>query len=456
MVIQFFKLLNESVIFYCLFPSILLIGLFLTWKLRFLQIRGLKKSLSFLLNIPSKNVQKNSYEGTVSRLASIASVLAGNFGTGTISGVAVSLVMGGPGSLVWMWVASFFCAIVQYAGSFLAVKHRRALSFGGFVGGPMVYLQKQGKTGLSFIFCIFTLASAFTTGNILQVNAIALAFPSFPFSKIILGLSLILPVSLVIVKGAKKIANFSVKVVPFISIFYLIACCFVLFINYEAIWPSCKLVFSSAFKIRSTFGGICGFSLAQVISTGISRAIMATDGGTGFVSILQSNSKSSNPVIDGIVTLLPPFIVMIVCSLTGLTLLASSAYKENLFSTSMILYAFTSSLGNKIGFILIFSSILLFAYTTILAWFACAESIIFFFTEKKFFNLLLKFFFLLTLPLGAVINSNFIWLLSDFAYIGMILINLIVIIGGIKEVMRSAYLDLSGLTESYSPSVSKK
>lgn len=449
MIIQFLKFLNESIIFYFLFPSILLTGLFLTWKLKFLQVRGLKKSLFFLVNSPFKENKKDSSEGTVSRLASIASVLAGNFGTGTISGVAVSLVMGGPGALVWMWIASFFCAIVQYAGSFLAIKHRKHLLSGGFVGGPMVYLQKQGKTILAIIFCIFTLASAFTTGNILQVNAIALAFPIFPYLKIILGLSLVLPVSLVIVKGAKKIANFSVKMVPLISIFYLVACCIVLFINHEAIWPSCKLILHSAFKIKSTIVGVCSFSLAQVISTGMSRAIMATDGGTGFVSILQANSKSSNPVIDGIVTLLPPFIVMAVCSLTGLTLLVSNAYKEDLFSTSMILYAFTSSLGNKVGFILIFLSILLFAYTTILAWFSCAESIVFFFTEKKFFNSLLKFFFLLTLPFGAIINSNFVWLLADFAYVGMILINLVVIIRGLKEVvLHSAYLDLSGLTES--------
>lgn len=445
--VQFLKFLNERLVIYCLFPSILLIGLFLTWKLRFLQIRGLKKSLSFLLNTSSKDSLKNSNEGTVSRLASISSVLAGNFGTGTLSGVAVSLTMGGPGALVWMWIASFFCAIVQYAGSFLAVKHRKVLSVGGFIGGPMVCLQKQGKTFLSTIFCLFTLASAFTTGNILQVNAIALACPDFPYSKIILGLALIVPVALVVVRGTKKIANFSVKMIPFISIFYLLACCIVLIINSEAIGPSCQLIINSAFKFKSTVGGICGFSLAQIISTGISRAIMATDGGTGFVSILQSNSKSSNPVIDGIVTLLPPFLVMFVCSLTGLTLLVSNAYQESLFSTGMILYAFTSSLGNKIGFILIFLSILLFAYTTILAWFSCAESIVFFFSEKKVFNLLLKIFFLLTLPFGAVISPGFVWLSADFAYVGMILINLIAIVSSLKEVLSSSYLSLSELTE---------
>ena len=155
---EFFAELNQNFTFFFVFPSIAILGIYLSYKLKFLQITKLGLSLKSLLK--SQGSDKGA-AGSISHYEAISAVIAGNLGTGNISGMAVALAMGGPGSLVWMWVMAFLGSIIQYSSCFLGVKYRQKDEAGEFVGGPMYYLQKglQFKK-LAIIFSFFTILNS--------------------------------------------------------------------------------------------------------------------------------------------------------------------------------------------------------------------------------------------------------------------------------------------------------
>ncbi len=419
--------------FYIIVPFIFLLGLFLTFRLKALQVRGLKMSLIHLLKQTSSSVDKQTKP--ISRLTLMASVLSGNLGTGTITGMAVALTTGGPGSLIWMWGVTFVGSIVQFSSSFLGLKYRTRVETGEFISGPMCYLLRGlNLKFLSIAFCFFTILTACFAGNVLQVNTLVHLCSKNMLPGWLCGFFLILPVSLVISGGYRRIVRFSAKLITIVGICYCLALLYILFFNYHEIIPSLKLIFKAAFGIKAAVGGIGGFSFFHVLSTGASRAIMAADSGNGMVSILQSDSKTNNPVIDGLVTLFPSLIVMTLCSLTALSLIVSGGLHSGLVGSQMVLYVFSSVLGEKLGFCIVFLATALFGYTTILSWFACADKALLFLSNQTKWKILLKYVYLLLLPLAAFVDVRFIWVLSDLAFIGMVIINLIGITGLAKEI----------------------
>ncbi|EPP38726.1 amino acid carrier family protein [Chlamydia avium] len=384
------------------------------------------------------NKQSSCGEGQVSRYEVVAGILAGNFGTGNIAGMAVAIACGGPGALVWVWVGTLLGAIVQYSGSFLGVKYRKFHNrVGEFIGGPAACLAYgMGSKFLASLFCIFTIITAFSAGNCVQINCIVPLCSDNTFIKIVLGILIALIVVPVLIGGNHRILRFSAKAIPFIAGFYIISCFIILAQNSAQIFPAVKLILSSAFGVKATVAGLSGYTLTQVLSTGMSRAIMATDCGSGMVSILQSDSRSNNPVMDGLVTLLPPLIVSTVCSITMLVLLVSGAYTSGREGTLMVLHAFTSSLGSLGGGIVIIA-MTLFGYTTILTWFACAEKSLAYMIPGKRANLWLKFLYVMITPLGGVIDMRLIWGLADTGFIGMVVLNSIALIALIKDVLET-------------------
>ncbi|CRH72219.1 Na(+)-linked D-alanine glycine permease [Chlamydia trachomatis] len=165
---------------------------------------------------------------------------------------------------------------------------------------------------------------------------------------------------------------------------------------------------------------------------------MATDGGSGMVSILQSNSKSTNPVTDGLVTLLPPVIVAVVCSITMMVLLVTGAYDSGELGVLMVMNAFKSSLG-MLGGSVVLISMILFGYTTALSWFACAEKSLEYMIPGKRANLLLKAIYIAIIPMGGVLGMQFIWALSDLGFCGMVIFNSISLIALFREVIATRY-----------------
>lgn len=421
---------NEAFTLFFVFPAIILSGLYLTIRLRCVQISKLKMSFSYLLK---KQAQS---EGNISHYQAIAAVLAGNFGTGNISGMAVAISTGGPGALVWMWIMAFLGASIQYASCVLGVKYRKQNLDGEFVGGPMYYLRDGlGLKKTAGLFGIFTVIGALAVGNFAQVNSVVLPLQKMGFSPLLCGLTIAVLVGLVLLGGIQRVAKLASFIVPLKAFIYLGTALLILGFHAEKVLPALGMMLKAAFNPHSILGGVLGFSVLKAITSGFDRGIFATDAGTGIVPILQASARTTNPVIDGVVTLVAPFLVMIVCTTTGLVLIVTGAWQESgLQSTNMVTHAFQEGLGYSWGAYIVIIALVLFAYTTILAWACCAEKAIGFLlgTKRSYW---FKYLYVALIPVGTLLHVDFIWRLADISISFMLVTNLIGIIGLSKEVI---------------------
>lgn len=241
---------NETFTFFIVFPAIVFLGLYLTFRLRFLQVFKLKMSFTCLLK------QEAGGEGNISHYQAISSVLAGNFGTGNISGMAIALSTGGPGALVWMWVMAFLGASIQYASCLLAVKYRRKNQEGEYIGGPMYYLKEGlGFKRLAVLFGCFTLLGAITVGNFAQVNSVLLPLQKMGGDPLCCGLLLMGLVGIVLLGGMQSVAKVAAFVVPVKAVLYLGTAMIILAFNAEKILPALQLMFKAAWDPQSVLGG---------------------------------------------------------------------------------------------------------------------------------------------------------------------------------------------------------
>jgi alanine or glycine:cation symporter, AGCS family len=427
---SYFSQFNHVLTFYLVFPAILFLSLFLTVKLKFLQITKMKLSFLNLFRANKKGA------GNISHYQAISAVIAGNLGTGNISGMAIALAMGGPGSLVWMWLMAFFGSILQYSSCYLGVKYRTKNSEGEYIGGPMYYLKNGlGLKKTSVFFAIFTLIAAVLVGNFAQVNSAMLPLQALGIHPLICGFSVMVLAALVTLGGLQRVAKVASSVVPAMAILYIGAGVIVLFFYKEQVVPALFLMLKSSFQLTSFAGGAMGFGLMKALSTGLERGVFATDAGTGVGSILQSGARSQHPVLDGVVTLVAPFLVMLICTMTGLILIVTGAFEQSgLQSTNMVVFAFQKVFGQKFGMSIVFCSLFLFAYTTILAWGGCGEKAAEFLWNKKM-SKVFQYGYLALLPIGSILRVDLIWVLADLSIALMLITNLVGIAGLSKEVV---------------------
>lgn len=425
------RLLNTFFTLYVVFPSILLLGVYLTWRLRCVQISKLRISFAYLFQKREKGA-----EGDISHYQAIASVLAGNFGTGNISGMAIALATGGPGALIWMWVMAFFGAAIQYTSCILGVKYRQRNKDKEFVGGPMYYLRDGlGFKSLAMIFSLCTIFGAFTVGNLAQVNSMVLPLEALGVPPLWMGIVVALLVGLVILGGLKRVAHVSSTVVPMMALLYLGTAVAILAAHSDQILPAFQTIFSSAFGSSPIAGGVIGYSVMKALTTGFDRAIFATDAGTGIVPILQAGARTKDPVTVGIVALVSPFMVMIVCTTTALVLIITGAYGHlELKSTNMVAYAFNIGVGEPFGAFVVIIALVLFGYTTALAWASCLDRAVGFLFGQSLVRPF-QFLYICLVPVGAFLHVDFVWILADVALSLMVVTNLIGVAKLSKEVV---------------------
>lgn len=428
----FITYLNEMATCFIIFPMVLALSLYFTFQLRCLQISKLKMSFRCLFI-------KQSGEGSITHYQAISAVLAGNFGTGNISGMAVALSHGGPGALVWMWVTAFLCAIIQYASCLLAVRYRRQNQQGDYVGGPMYYLKDGlGLPKIAALFALFTLCGALTIGNLAQVNSIVLPLQNYGWDPLLCGSIVAVLAALILIGGLERLARFASVIVPIKASLYLLTVLVILGMHVDHVLPALQLMFRAAFDWHSFFGGVAGYGVLKAMTTGFDRGIFATDAGTGIVPILQAGAKTKSPVIDGVVTLVAPVLVMVVCTATALVLLVTGAWQEpNLYSTNMVMFAFQTGLGHQIGGWIVVLGMILFAYTTLIAWACCGEKAMEYLIDLRA-GRWFRYLFLAVIPIGAIVHVEWVWLLADVSITLMLFTNLIGIAGLSREVVQES------------------
>ena len=432
MILDYLSRCNQVFTFYLIFPAMIVLGIYLSMRLRFLQLFKLKMGIKQLFKKDAGG------EGNLTHFQAVSSVLAGNFGTGNISGMAIALAAGGPGALVWMWIMAFFGSIIQYSSCLLAVKYRRKNKSGEYVGGPMYYLSALGFKNLAFVFSILVLFGALSVGIFAQINSMTLSLGNIGISPILAALVITAVSGAVILGGVKRVAIVSSTVIPIMALLYLLTAVVILVMHSSQVIPAFGLMFTSAFGKGAVVGGTLGYTMMKMVTTGLGRALFATDVGTGYVPILQASAKSRDPVIDGVVALVAPFLVMIICTLTALVLIVTGAYQvEGLQSTNMIVHAFQTGAGKTLGLVTVNVALLLFGYTTILAWGCCFERAIGYLFGDRF-RLAFRFLFISLIPVGALLNVNFVWLFADITLSMMAFCNLVGVFALSAEVINDS------------------
>ncbi len=410
------------------FPMVLGLAIWLSIRLRFLQFRGFFAGLRLLIG--SSETGGNRF----SQAQALAAILAGNCGTGNISGMAVALTTGGPGALVWMWIAAYFGSIVQYASCVLGSKYRQPNGRGEWVSGPMYYLsQGLKKPKLAIAFSIAVIFAAAGMGGA-QVNSIILALQPIGCPSALTVMLLMIATGAVILGGAKRLARVSSTLVPLMATLYLGSAFCILGFHIRELPAVMYQLLEAALSPHALFGGTLGYSCMHIITTGFGRALFATDVGTGYIPILQGGARSRHPVIEGYVSFIAPFMVMIVCTTTALVLLVTGASQTAFQSTAMVLYAFQASLGAGLGKMIVALSILLFGYTTLIAWGLCLERAYAYVCSGTDRRVCLIAFICL-IPMSSVLSVQSVWLLADLTLAVMTVLNLIGIAGLAREVV---------------------
>lgn len=440
---------------FLIIPIIFILGAYLSYKLKFLQIikfaRGFK--LFLLERDPS---------GKPSSFSAVAAVLGGNLGTGNIAGIAVALKAGGPGALFWMWVMALLGAAIKFTGCTLGVLYRQKHPNGGYFGGPMYYLEKGlNLPFLAKLFALATICGAMTVGNWVQMHSVALPMSESGIHPLTSGVAMSLLVGLVIFGGLKRFNKVVSFIVPFMALGYIFTCLLIIFQNLEKILPSFSLIFNAAFNPSTVMGGVMGFTVLEAVRTGFDRGLFATDVGVGLAPIIHSSvdnpqlSQRQVALTQGLISTIPPIIVMIVCMMTGLVLMVTNAWTlPGVESTIMCVEAFKSGLGDQLAAPTITVILIFFAYTTILTWSFCADRAIEYLFSRKWVPYF-QFLFTLFIPLGTLFTVNMVWSLADIFMNCMLLINVIGIIGLCKLVFKEVNLNeypFRKIKETFRPS----
>ena len=402
---------------------ILLLGthLFLTIRLRFPQRKIFTAiRLSF-------QKDKNS-EGDVSQFGALATSLAATIGTGNIIGVATAVALGGPGAVFWCWLTGVFGIATKYTEGLLAIKYRIKTENGEMLGGPMYALERGLKLKwLGILFCIFTALAAFGIGNTVQANSISLLLnETWGISVHLTGGILALTVALVILFGVKGIANVCGALVPFMAIFYILGCIYILCLNAPYLGKALNLIIDGAFSPQAAGGGFIGTTVMMAARFGIARGLFSNESGLGSAPIVAAAAQTRNPVRQALVSSTGTFWdTVVICALTGLVLVSSIiAFPDIDYTQGATL---TKAAFNKIpviGTTILTVGIFTFAFSTILGWSYYAEKAVEYLGGKRWIKVY-RLIWIIAIYLGSVMNLTLVWNIADSMNALMAIPNLI-------------------------------
>ncbi|GBE30149.1 amino-acid carrier protein AlsT [bacterium BMS3Bbin04] len=302
-------------------------GIYLTWRLRLVQMMHFKHSWRVIAGI----YDDPNDTGDVNHLQALSAALSATIGIGNIAGVATAIHFGGPGALFWMWVTAFLGMATKFSEATLAMVYRKKHKDGSVSGGPMYYIEKglgPKWKSLAVIFAGATIISSFGTGNAIQAFTVADSMRAdFGVPPWITGIVLATLVALVILGGIKRIGVVASRLVPFMAAVYILACMFVIGLNIGEVPATFATIFHSAFTPQGAIGGFAGSTFFLALLWGVRRGIYSNESGQGSAPIAHAAAKTEEPVREGTVAMIGPFIdTLVICTLTGLTILLSGAW----------------------------------------------------------------------------------------------------------------------------------
>ena len=433
------------------FPLIvawLLFGaLYFTVRMRFVNIRLFKHAINL---VRGKYETKNQV-GEVSHFQALTTALSATVGLGNIAGVAIAIGTGGPGATFWMILVGFLGMSSKFTECTLGQMYRKVRKDGTIMGGAMHYLSEglkeknlAGLGGfLAGLFCILCIGGSFGGGNAFQVvqslDLIKTVIPPLAQYSWVYGLIMSTLVGVVIIGGIKSISRVACIIVPFMCGVYLIACIFILISKFSLIPAAFALIFEQAFSPDAAFGGFLG-----VLIIGVKRAVFSNEAGIGSAAIAHSAAKVSNPVEEGSVALLEPFIdTIVVCTMTALVIIITGSYMDPSnaeFIANNQGGALTSAaMGSVIPWFpyILSIAVFLFAFSTMISWSYYGERCwVYLFGDKS--SLIYKILFLIFCFLGSIITATNILDFSDLMILGMAfpnILGLFILSGKVSELL---------------------
>ena len=403
-------------------------GFFLMAGLKVMPIR--KLGTGFALLWSGRKVSE-AEKGEISPFNALMTALAATIGTGNIAGVATAIFLGGPGALFWMWCTALVGMATKYAEAVLAVKYREVDELGNHVGGPMYYIRNglsRKWLWLAPTFAGFGAIAGFGIGNTVQSNSVASVLDStFGMPTWLTGLILMVLVGLVLIGGIQRIGNVAGKLVPAMAIAYIAAGVVVLGINAAEVPGAIVLVVESAFSPVAAAGGFAGAAVWAAIRFGVARGIFSNEAGLGSAPIAHAAAKTKDPVRQGLVAMLGTFIdTLIVCSITGLAIITTGAWTSGENGAALTALAFETALPG-VGTYLVPVVLAIFAFTTILGWSFYGEKCVeYLFGVKSIMPF--RVLWIIAVPLGAIGDLGYVWLLADTLNAMMAIPNLIALI----------------------------
>ena len=400
-------------------------GIYLTIRLGLLQVARLPKAFQLIFT-------KDKGQGDVSSFAALCTALAATVGTGNIIGVATAIKVGGPGALFWMWMAAFFGMATKYAEGLLAIKYRTKDANGAVAGGPMHYIllgMGEKWRPLAIFFALAgVLVALLGIGTFTQVNSITESIQNTAqVDPAITALILSILVGIAVFGGLKSISKVSTAVVPFMAIVYILGTLTVILFNIEKIPATLALIFTSAFSPAAAVGGFAGASIRMAIQNGVARGVFSNESGLGSAPIAAAAAKTNEPVEQGLISMTGTFIdTLIICTLTGLTILVTGVWSGDLNGVALTQSAFSTIFSN-FGPALLTIFLVLFAFTTILGWNYYGERCFEFLFGVRFIWLYRVVFVLMVL-LGGFIELDMVWIIADIVNALMALPNLIALL----------------------------
>ena len=465
-------------------------GIFTTINLGFPQIKYLKHGIK----VTRGDYDDPNEAGDLNHFQALTTALSATVGIGNIAGVATAIYYGGPGALFWMWVTAFFGSALKFAECTLAVEYRDFDKSGMTAGGPMYTIEKGlGKQWrwLAIIFAGFAVICSFATGNAIQSFTLSdqlysevsqvvgtdhfltikhqlTDWYSVSVQQVINGLFITVIAALVILGGIKRIGSVTSYLAPFMAAIYVISAVLILLANITKVPTSFGMILSMAFNPPAAIGGVAGGTLIVFMNTllwGVKRGLYSNEAGQGSAPIAHSTAKTDYPVREGVVALLEPFIdTIIICTLTGLTIISTGAWQHTEFYVSRIdpnfageilngslltSFAFKEGLSWIIPFgdKIITLGVLLFAISTVISWsFYGDRATEYLFGEKAI--PVYRAFYISFVFIGAIATLEAMWAFGDAALGFMTFPNLIsiVLLSGTLKKMTKDYFDMDHKT----------
>ena len=390
---------------------ILLLGthLYLTIRLRFPQ-RYIFKAIHLSLQ------RDKGSTGDVSQFSALATSLAGTIGTGNIIGVATAVTMGGPGAVFWCWMTGVLGISTKYAEGLLAIKYRVHTSDGKMLGGPMYALERGlGCRWLGLIFAFCTVVASFFIGNMIQCNSISMMLnEGYHIPPLATGITIALTTCAVIMFGVKGIAKVCEGLVPFMALFYIGGCLWILWVNHSFIWPALKVIVTDAFNPQAATGGFVGSTIMTAMRYGIARGLFSNESGLGSAPIVAAAARTRNPVRQAMVSSTSPFWdTVVICAITGLVLVSSIMADPSIDSTAgarLTKVAFGQI--PTFGPFVLTMGIVTFSFSTILGWSYLGEKALEYIFGRKA-RYVYRVLWITATFIGSITAINLVWNLGD-------------------------------------------